>query len=83
MHLHALLDDYGGRAQTKNISQLIGVRKRQEETRALPSNGFIKASLAIVAQAPLVANRSRAIIRILRLMAYRCLTGIHSPAAIG
>ena len=45
MDLHALLDD------------CLSMRKRNQSKPylGLPSNGFIKASLAIVAEAPLVA----------------------------
>jgi hypothetical protein len=47
MHLHALLDNW-------IPSVPIGAR----EVRDLPSNGFIRASLEIVAAAPLAASSS-------------------------
>jgi hypothetical protein len=45
MHLHALLDDWAP-------SVSVGLH----EIRNLPSKGFIKASLEIVAAAPLAAS---------------------------
>lgn len=45
MHLHALLDDF----------IVLEIITEVDKTQILPSKGFIKASLAIVAQAPEVA----------------------------